>query len=349
MKQSTPKMEHPHPPKKEYHCEKCIYTTYDTRDFQRHLQTKKHNGISLKQGPSCLICPKCLKEFASRTSSWRHRKKCLESTTESPPKDSSYNSIDDSIDEPIIISVGEQSTLNDHKLYSPDDDELPRDWESLILLLVKENKELRNAIMQQTEESQKMRQEMFELAKKPTNVVNNNNQRISVVNYLNTECKDAMTLTEFVDSIELTMDDMYYTREHGYVKGMCNVLMRQIEGLKQSERPIHCTDQKRLRFFIKTTESWKRDDMHTHIQSAMTSITDKHIKLLNQWKKANPDWIERDDLRDEYFLLTSRIMGGEREGDVDKNQRAVIKTLGSVTELELGNNSNKSNIIFELD
>jgi hypothetical protein len=246
--------------------------------------------------------------------------------------------------EPIMISVGEEmptgaaaattmatTTITVEK----PDDSASRDWETLIMTLVNENKELRNVIIQQTEESHQMRKEMMELAKKPTSIVNNNNQRISVVNYLNTECKDAMTLSEFVDSIELTMDDMYYARDHGYVKGMCNVFMRQIEGLKQSERPIHCTDQKRLKFFIKTKESWKRDDKHEHIHSAMTSITDKHISLLNKWKQANPDWINREDLRDEYFLLTSRIIGGENGTEFDKNQRAVIKTIGTATELAL--------------
>lgn len=242
--------------------------------------------------------------------------------------------------EPIEISVGGGKAVETSQAVATDppaatEEMIPRGWEDLIMVLVNENKELRNMILHQTEESQQMRKEMFELAKKPTNIVNNNNQRISVVNYLNTQCKDAMTLSDFVDSIELTMADMYYARDHGYVKGMCNVFMRQIEGLKQCERPIHCTDQKRLKFFIKTKEAWKRDDKHEHIHSAMTSITDKHIHLLNKWKQEHPDWLTREDLRDEYFMLTSRIIGGGNEFELDKNQRAVIKTIGTATELAL--------------
>ena len=72
----------------------------------------------------------------------------------------------------------------------------------------------------------------------------------------------------------------------------------------------------------------------------MTSITDKHLSLLNQWKLANPDWMKRDDLMDEYLLLTSRIIGGGKGEEFDKNQRAVMKQLGSATELDFdGNNS----------
>lgn len=355
MKQSLPKKS-----RTSYRCEQCDYETSDNRDYRRHLDTKKHNETAVKHEKPNYTCPTCSHVYASRTSLWRHKKTCNSSSvdetagmgmgvgvsvseTVAETVISSTSAIalssGDTMSDPIMISVSDdvkpthrQPQTGEH--IGPPDSIVGKDWTSLIMTLVKENKELRNVIIQQTEESHQMRKEMMELAKKPTNIVTNNNQRISVVNYLNTECKDAMTLSEFINSIQLTMDDMYYTREHGYVKGMCNVFMREIEGLKQSERPIHCTDQKRLKFFIKTKESWKRDDKHEHIQNAMTSITDKHLYLLNQWKLANPDWVTRDDLMDEYLLLTSRIIGGGKGDELDKNQRAVMKQLGSATELE---------------
>lgn len=334
MKQTLPKKT-----RTSYRCEPCDFETSDNRDYRRHLETKKHNETAVKHEKPNYICPNCSHVYASRTSLWRHKKICVSVITETtiPTVSTEIPSSGDTMSDPIMISVSDDvthSSKTTDKQVEPQDSIAGKDWESLIMTLVKENKELRNVIIQQTEESHQMRKEMMELAKKPTNIVTNNNQRISVVNYLNTECKDAMTLSEFINSIQLTMDDMYYTREHGYVKGMCNVFMREIEGLKQSERPIHCTDQKRLKFFIKTTESWKRDDKHEHIQSAMTSITDKHLYLLNQWKLANPDWVSRDDLMDEYLLLTSRIIGGGKGDELDKNQRAVMKQLGSATELE---------------
>jgi len=357
MKQSLPKKS-----RTSYRCEQCDYETSDNRDYRRHLDTKKHNETTVKHEKPNYMCPTCSHVYASRTSLWRHKKTCNSSSvdetagmgvgvseTVSETVISSTSAIalssGDTMSDPIMISVSDDVKPTDNQPLpgqhiDPPDSIVGKDWTSLIMTLVKENKELRNVIIQQTEESHQMRKEMMELAKKPTNIVTNNNQRISVVNYLNTECKDAMTLSEFINSIQLTMDDMYYTREHGYVKGMCNVFMREIEGLKQSERPIHCTDQKRLKFFIKTREAWKRDDKHEHIQSAMTSITDKHLSLLNQWKLANPDWMKRDDLMDEYLLLTSRIIGGGKGEEFDKNQRAVMKQLGSATELDFdGNNS----------
>lgn len=356
MKQTLPKKS-----RTSYRCDQCDYETSDNRDYRRHLETKKHNETVVKHEKPTYACPTCSHVYASRTSLWRHKKICVSidadvsnsnitTIPETAVPSTSFTSAialssGDSMSDPIMISVSDDVKPTDSQPppdphIEPTDSIVGKDWTSLIMTLVKENKELRNVIIQQTEESHQMRKEMMELAKKPTNIVTNNNQRISVVNYLNTECKDAMTLSEFINSIQLTMDDMYYTREHGYVKGMCNVFMRQIEGLKQSERPIHCTDQKRLKFFIKTREAWKRDDKHEHIQSAMTSITDKHLSLLNQWKLANPDWMKRDDLMDEYLLLTSRIIGGGKGEEFDKNQRAVMKQLGSATELDFDwNNS----------
>lgn len=203
--------------------------------------------------------------------------------------------------------------------------------ENLVEKLLLETKELRDIVAKQTEISLEREARLFELASRPTTVVNN---KVSIVNYLNTECKDAMSLSDFVNTLQVTMDDMYYTRDNGYVKGMCNVFAKGIENLKQTERPIHCTDKKRLKFFIKRDEKWERDDKHNEIGRVMNNITEKHIAQLQKWKEEHPDWINKEELRDEFIALTSRIFEAQGKNG-EKTMRNVIKNLGDFTEVKL--------------
>jgi hypothetical protein len=128
------------------------------------------------------------------------------------------------------------------------------------------------------------------------------------------------------------MDDMYYTRDNGYVKGMCNVLVKKIENIPDEYRPIHCTDKKRLKFLVKTKEAWKRDDDNKNIENVMSDITQKHILCLSEWKKLNPDWMEHEDLRDEYVKISMQIMDGQRENG-EKKKKAIVKTIGTTTHI----------------
>ena len=203
--------------------------------------------------------------------------------------------------------------------------------ENLVEKLLLETKELRDMVAKQTEISLEREARLFELASRPTTVVNN---KVSIVNYLNTECKDAMSLSDFVNTLQVTMDDMYYTRDNGYVKGMCNVFAKGIENLKQTERPIHCTDKKRLKFFIKRDEKWERDDKHSEIGRVMNNITEKHIAQLQKWKEEHPDWIKKEELRDEFIAFTSRIFEAQGKNG-EKTMRNVIKNLGDFTEVKL--------------
>jgi hypothetical protein len=202
--------------------------------------------------------------------------------------------------------------------------------ELLVEKLLLETKDLREMVVKQTELSMEREAKILELASRPTSVVN----KFSIVNYLNNDCKEAMSLNDFVDSLQVTMDDMYYTRDNGYVKGVCNVFARSIENLKQTERPIHCTDKKRLKFFIKENDKWVRDDDNKKINKVMNNITEKHIAQLHKWKEAHPNWITEETLRDEFILLTSRILERDSQNG-EKVVRNVIKNLGDYTEVKI--------------
>ena len=118
---------------------------------------------------------------------------------------------------------------------------------------------------------EKLIEQNTELSKR---VGNNNNNKISINVFLNEKCKDAMNLTDFVDNIKVSLDDIKYTKEHGYVKGISNIFVKHLTDMNVTERPIHCSDKKRLQFYIKDENEWSKDK-HNKLNDTI-----KHISLL---------------------------------------------------------------------
>ena len=112
---------------------------------------------------------------------------------------------------------------------------------------------------------------------------NNNNNTISVNVFLNETCKDAMNLKDFVENLQVSIDDLLYTQEHGYVKGIENIFTKKLQVMNPTERPIHCSDSKRLQFYVKDDDTWQKDDQHKKIDDTIHKIKIKQIKV-GEWK-----------------------------------------------------------------
>ena len=97
---------------------------------------------------------------------------------------------------------------------------------------------------------------------------------------------------DFLDNLQISLEDLKYTKEHGYAKGISNIFVKQLRDLKPNERPIHCSDKKRLQFYVKDNNSWERDAQHKKIDSTIQDITIKQIKQLKEWEKAHPNYLK---------------------------------------------------------
>ena len=115
------------------------------------------------------------------------------------------------------------------------------------------------------------------------------NNHINVNLFLDTHCKNAKTLKDFVDSINLSLQDLSYTCQNGYLEGMSNILSKQLEDLSPTDRPIHSTDAKRLKFMVKNEKGWVKDD-GTELDNVVTKTKFKLVNSLTDWEKENPDW-----------------------------------------------------------
>ena len=118
---------------------------------------------------------------------------------------------------------------------------------------------------------------------------NNNNNYINVNLFLDEHCKNALTLKDFVNSINLSIQDLDYTTKNGYTEGMSSILTKQLGDLSPTDRPIHSTDEKRLKFMVKNEGGWVKDD-GTQINSVVSNTKFKLVDTLSAWEKENPGY-----------------------------------------------------------
>lgn len=183
-----------------------------------------------------------------------------------------------------------------------------------------------NLLMNQNQE---LREQMIELSNKPTNstVINN---KMTINLFLNEVCAGAVNLSDFISKLNISHGDLNYSIDNGYVKGINNIFIKNLETLKPSERPIYCTDKKRLRFYIKEDDEWLRDNQN--IEKSIDKITIKQIQKIKEWEKLNPNWTKSDSLTEKYLKMVQEII--INSVDKEKNIESIIKNLSNNTEIK---------------
>ena len=157
-------------------------------------------------------------------------------------------------------------------------------------------------------ENLEMKKMMIELCKNigPTNITNNNchNKNFNINIFLNEECKDAMNLTDFVDSIQLSIEDMLRIGNDGQTSGMSNILIDKLNALDIVKRPLHCSDTKKEVIYVKDDDKWEKEERNNpKIKNALESLTNKTIKAMPCLEN-NPD---------EYLKTISEVLKEPRE------------------------------------
>ena len=283
----------------QYLCTKCNYSTHIKKDYNKHLLTSKHRMETNGNEKLQLKynCDNCSKVFNSRSGLWKHGKKCHVINTETVE------------DTPI------QPQLQDS---------------NLIVELLKQNKELHEMVI--------------DLAKNSGNTTNNttNNNNNTTNNsfnlnvFLNETCKDAMNLNDFIQSIELNINDFINTGEVGYVKGISNIMVERIRDMEPHIRPIHCTDLKRETVYVKDSDKWaKEDENKTHIRKAVRIVADKNQAQVHPWIKENPKYEILDTPEcDKYFEYTKASLGGYGREEDKKFENKIINNILKETVID---------------
>jgi hypothetical protein len=313
---------------KKFNCVKCSYHTNKQSEFERHLNTNKHKKrhSETKKSPICNICNK---EFISRTTLWRHKKTCKIKNNRKTFCDDVSQKLAKISHPKFHCECGKSykhaSSLSKHKtnckhLHNMNENTeiVPtNNVEKLLKKLIKKNNDI-------LEENKELRSEIKNLKLGNTVINSNNNTSFNINMFLNEKCKNAMNLEDFVEKIKLTLEDLNFTKVNGYAKGISNIFIKNLNDMDVTERPIHCSDQKRLQFYVKNHNEWTKDNNNEKIDNTIKKVSRKQIKSIQEWVEANPDYTETDSKMEEYFTLVRSIT----QPNDDKNLKNIKRKVG---------------------
>jgi hypothetical protein len=144
--------------------------------------------------------------------------------------------------------------------------------------------------------------------------------------FLNETCKDAMNITDFVNSIQLQISDLERVGEIGYVEGISNIILKNLKELDVTQRPVHCTDKKRETMYVKDENTWEKDEEKKKMHKLVKRVADKNMKLLPKYREMYPDYINASSLRsDKYNQIFLQSLGGSGNNDFEKEEKIIQK------------------------
>jgi hypothetical protein len=289
---------------KEYFCEKCDYKCFKKYNWDKHLATSKHLSETIGtneemangkkwQNTKLYSCQLCPKEFSNRSGLWKHKQKCNQ----------------------------EQKVEKDETKQETTKNEINFDKE-LIMMLIKQNAELMEIVKNGTHNN----------TTNNTNThTNSHNKAFNLNFFLNETCKNAMNITDFVDSIKLQLTDLMEVGELGYVEGISKIIVKNLNNLDETIRPVHCTDKKRETMYVKDQGEWsKEDENQTRLKKAINKIADKNIRLLPQFREKYPEYNNSaSKMSDKYEKMVIEVM----ETDNDKKEK-IIKNISKATTIK---------------
>ena len=357
------------PPIYHFRCDKCQFITDNKRDYQRHTSSAKHakrtethapglnlphseplsshhNSIGLTSLPQLYhtgdqpgqlafifdkhiykYCEKCGSKYHSKSGLWKHRKTCQEipvSTTLPSP--------------PVAPSVAATDI----------------DFKSMMMDMLKNNQEFQHKIIEMMCNQQSLAISAATTAAVAavaaaapanytntntnnyngpinSNNTNNNNNTFNLQFFLNEQCKDAMNINEFANTISLKDADLLEFGRMGYVKGMSKLFIDSLKNTDVCKRPIHCSDARRETLYVKDADKWEREDaVNTKITKAVRVVEHKNICLVNEWAKHNPKCEDSSTHENTQYINMSRAV---LDGD-DKNIAKVIKMVAKEVVIE---------------
>ena len=294
---------------KKFNCKECYYTTSKTSSWKKHLLTSKHQNtikainLTIKKNDGCGGNHKCScgKQYKHYSSLWNHKKSCK-----------------------IVTEVDKFDEHISEK--------------DLIMLLLKENKEFKQLIIEQSAQ-------MMELATIPkttnnnNNVVNNtcNNNQFNLNLFLNEKCKNAMNMSDFIESIEIQDDDFEDIGKLGYIQGISNIFIKGLKDLDETVRPMHCNDLKRETLYIKDNDTWNKDDNKQKVRNAIALIAHKNFKYIPVWQEANPSSFDVTTKKNDLYMKIANQVTTAITPDDDSGINKIIRNLANQVVIDKDN------------
>tara|TARA_A200000159_G_C7302121_1_gene330627 strand:+ start:552 stop:1433 length:882 start_codon:yes stop_codon:yes gene_type:complete len=274
-----------------FSCEICNYQTSNKKDYNKHLLTAKHKKMTfdVKNHNKAFQC-ECGKWFSYRQGLHRHKKIC--------------QFVDEIDNAPTTDSIVE---------------------------LIKQNTEFKQLILEQNKALQEQNKSLLELASKDTITNNNcvtNNQKFNLNFFLNTTCKDALNLSEFIEKMQVDFEDIENIGKNGYVLGMTDIILSRIKEMDITKRPLHCTDLKREIMYIKENDTWNKDTPNNNkLRKMINIVSAQNYGTIPLWRKKYPECQDFNNPKYEFSMSMMKNILGEVGEEQIKLDNKIIKNI----------------------
>ena len=290
----------PKPPKTPFlfQCKNCNFNSSNKKDYNRHLLTDKHKMImndncsynALPQKKSKLYICDCGNEYIYVSGLSRHKKNCS------------------------IIQGEENSNTNNNS------SNVDIDKEFLVKMLLK-NQDVMDKLMEI------MPLIGNQIHNTNTNSHNTTNNQFNIQMFLNEHCKDAMNLTDFIQSLPITAETYDHTIENGLTKSITKMMVNGLSELDILQRPIHCTDASRKTLYVKDDDIWEKDNELLHVLKGIQELSLKQRVNIHKWQDENEGWDVKDDLQTKITMLVFHTMT-----DLDNDEKETRKIISAISK-----------------
>jgi len=201
----------------------------------------------------------------------------------------------------------------------------------IISEILKQNNEFKTLLMEQQNKIMEQNTKIMEMTK-PTNVITHNttnNTQFNLHVFLNETCKDALNMVDFVNNIKLEMKDLENVGHYGYIEGITNIIMKNLNTIEVSKRPIHCTDLKRETMYIKDANTWNKDNAEkTEFKKLIGRVANQNLKQLPQWREMNPECLNPEHQKYDFCIdMYKNALGGYGEEEQNKFDEKIIRNV----------------------
>jgi hypothetical protein len=302
----------------EYNCILCNYTSSRKNNYNRHLLSSRHlDNMSKKHHKYiCSICNfECVKKSSYNihliTKKHIQNIKEQEQNTIIKQQDNNKNMLNVDVFKNEIISTLMSQFSN----------------------ILEENS--KSVLAEQTKLMIEQHKMITEIANKPTNSITNNqinnqtnNQQFNMNVFLNETCKDAMNLSEFLENMQVSMEDMEKTGELGFAKGMSRIIMNNLNAIDVCKRPIHCSDVKRETLYVKNNGVWEKEtEERKRTKEIIYKVSCLNEKQLIKWRNLprNKGYEKSDHKKNDEFTKLVMEINKLRDEEIDKVITTVSK------------------------
>jgi hypothetical protein len=282
-----------------FECKICSYTTVRKNDLTKHLGTAKHKMMTDDDlGLAKLATHKCQcgKGYKYKQGLSVHKKKC--------------QFVNNDVSDENQISVKHDNDVS---------------YKEMLIDVINQNKILQDIIM-------KKENQLTEMIPKIGNNNNTINQNLNINVFLNETCKDALNMDEFIKTIEISVNNLLFTKDKGLVQGISNIFIESLNKLPLIQRPLWCSDKKRKKLYIKDGE-WGEDRNNEKTKNAIKNVSVIQVKNINEYTKTKPNWMHNDKEKDNYINMVKNVTNNI-EGNEEKVINNLIDTIHLTNEVQ---------------